>query len=292
MKNSTLPGKLRDLLHCLLPSSALGIAMKTGCSRCHCERAFLSQRSLRRLLLPVAALLPAFSLYADSLNVAVASNFTYTLKLLSEDFSRQSAHELRIISASTGKLYTQIQHGAPFDVFMAADEKHPELLLSENRADHVSAYVYATGRIVLLSNLTPVTTCRDVLVSPELNRLSIANPKTAPYGVAAKQVLQRLSLWQQLEPKIVMGENIAQALQFVTTQNAQAGFVASSMLSMGKAIDYACAWDVPADLYSPIRQEMVLLNRAKDNIAARDFMRYMQSEKAKEIIKASGYGIM
>jgi molybdate transport system substrate-binding protein len=256
------------------------------------ERRQIFQLYSYRLLLLAIAFLPAFSLYAETLNVAVASNFDYTLRLLAEDFSSQSTHELRIISGSTGKLYTQIKHGAPFDVFMAADEKRPELLISENRADKASAYVYAIGQIVLLSNIAPLGSCREVLASPDLHRLSIANPDTAPYGAAAKQVMESLSLWQQLQAKLVMGENAAQALQFVTTKNAQAGFIARSILNMGKAIDYVCTWDVPADMYSPISQEMVLLNRAKDNAAAQAFMHYMQSEQAKAIIKASGYGVI
>lgn len=230
--------------------------------------------------------------HAENLRVAVASNFAYTLKLLSDDFNNETGHQLLISSASTGKLYTQIQHGAPFDVFLSADEKHPELLVSENRADASSEYVYAKGQIVLLSNLTPVPGCQDVLTSPDLKRLSIANPETAPYGAAAKQVMEKLSLWQELEPRLVKGENIAQTLQFVSTKNAEAGFVAKSMLKMGKEIDHACIWDIPTDMYTPIKQKMVLLNKAKDNAAAQAFMQYMHSAKAKEIIRATGYDVM
>lgn len=250
--------------------------------------------SLRRqcLLLFFASLLVTFSVRAESLNVAVASNFNYTLRLLSTDFNRQTGHQLRISSASTGKLYTQLQHGAPFDVFLAADEKHAELLISENKAEQASSYVYAKGRIVLMSNLMSSDSCQDVLTSPALQRLSMANPKTAPYGIAAKQVLEKFSLWSQLQPRLVMAENIAQALQFVSTKNAQAGFIAKSMVNIADKMDYACIWDVPIDMYAPIRQKMVLLNRAKDNLAARDFLQYMQSARAKEIITASGYDVM
>lgn len=232
------------------------------------------------------------NLQADELYVAVASNFSYTLKLLSADFEKQAGHQLRISSASTGKLYAQIHHGAPFDVFLAADEKRPELLVKENKADPASAYVYAKGQIVLLSNIVPATTCQDILTSPALKRLSMANPKTAPYGKAAKQVMEKLALWQQLKPRLVMGENIAQALQFVSTKNADAGFVAKSMLNMGKAIDHACIWDVPSDMYSPIKQKMVVLNKAKAKVAAQAFVQYIQSARAKKIIKSSGYDVM
>lgn len=250
------------------------------------------QPGIHSILLFIASLSMAISVQAEILNVAVASNFAYTLKILSVDFEKQTGHQLRISSASTGKLYTQIQHGAPFDVFLAADEKRPDLLVSENKAEQSSAYVYAKGQLVLISNITPADVCQSVLISPALQRLSIANPKTAPYGVAAKQVLEKLSLWSHLQPRLVMGENIAQALQFVSTKNAEAGFVAKSMLKMGKEIDYACSWDVPSEMYLPVRQKMVVLSKAKDNAAAQAFKQYIQSAKARKIIKSSGYDVM
>ena len=233
---------------------------------------------------------------AETLNVAVASNFTHTLKRLSVDFSQRTGHQLRISSASTGKLYTQIQHGAPFDVFLAADEKHPELLVQQNKADPDSAIVYATGRLMLMSNIDPTGfangDCQAVLTSARLKRLSIANPRTAPYGLAAKQVLQKLELWQRVQPLLVRGENIAQTLQFVSTMNAEAGFVAKSMLNINKSIVPACTWDIPASLYSPINQKMVLLGKAHYKSSARAFLEYIQSASARTIIASSGYVVM
>ena len=252
----------------------------------------VSLKSFAWSLLVTAGFFASAPIQAESLNVAVASNFVYTLKLLSADFKKQTGHQLRISSASTGKLYTQIQHGAPFDVFMAADEKHPKLLVDENKAEDSSAYVYATGQLVLMSNIMPGKICQDVLVSSDLKHLSIANPKTAPYGAAAQQVMEKLDLWQQLQPRLVKGENIAQTLQFVSTKNAQAGFVAKSMLSMGKQIEHACIWDIPIDMYSPIRQKMVVLSKAKDKIAAQAFVQYIKSSEAKEIIKSTAYDVM
>ncbi len=252
----------------------------------------ISSQQLKIISLVVTSMFIALSVQAETLNVAVASNFAYTLKLLSVDFKKQTGHLLRISSASTGKLYTQIQHGAPFDVFLAADEKHPDLLVNENKADKTSAYVYAKGQIVLMSNITVGSSCLDVLTSVELKWLSIANPKIAPYGVAAKQVMEKLALWQQLQPRLVKGENIAQTLQFVSTKNAQAGFIAKSMLNMGKQIEYVCIWDVPADMYSPIKQKMVVLNIAKEKPSAQAFIQYIQSTQAKKIIAASGYNVL
>ncbi|MCW8941638.1 MAG: molybdate ABC transporter substrate-binding protein [Gammaproteobacteria bacterium] len=237
-------------------------------------------------------LLLSNNLQADELIIAVASNFSHALKLLSDDFHTRTGHELRISSASTGKLYAQIQHGAPFDLFLAADEKRPDLLVADDKAEESSAYVYARGRLVFLSNIKPVGNCQQVLVSPALKRLAIANPKTAPYGVAAKQVIEGLGLWSELEPRLVKGENIAQTMQFVSTKNAQAGFVARSMLHMGKDVGSACTWDVPEYMHSPVNQKLVLLNKAKGKVAAQEFFSYMKSTQAKKIIKAAGYDVL
>lgn len=231
-------------------------------------------------------------LYADEINVAVASNFKYTLKKLATDFKVKTGHELIISSGSSGKLFAQIKHGAPFDVFLSADEKLPDLLIRDKIASSESAYIYALGKLVLVSNIETKSACENVISSNRLKHLAIANPEIAPYGLAAKQVLQKLDLWQQLQPRLVMGENIAQTLQFVYTKNADAGFVAQSMLNMGKAIDSACVWNVPADMYAPIKQKMVLLNKAKDKQVAQEFMQYIKTDAAREIIKATGYDVL
>lgn len=249
------------------------------------------------ILLSISCLFSAMTSHADTLRVAVASNFVHALRLLSDDFTRQSGHELRISSASTGKLYMQIQHGAPFDIFMSADEKRPELLVAEGRAEASSAYVYAIGRLVFVSNIVPPESCQVILRSTALERLSIANPETAPYGVASRQVLEKLGLWSELEPKIVFGENVAQALQFVATKNAQAGFIARSVFNLAllqerKEVDDVCFWDVPADMHSPIKQKMVVMNQAKGIAAVQAFSQYIRSEHAKKIIKAAGYDVL
>lgn len=231
-------------------------------------------------------------LYADEISIAVASNFTYALQSLAADFKLSTGHDIRVSSASSGKLFAQIIHGAPYDIFLSADEKRADLLVKKLKASADSAHVYALGKLVLLSHIEDQERCMNVLNSKQLNRLAIANPKIAPYGVAAEQVLQKLGLWQHLQSRIVMGENIAQTFQFVFTQNAQAGFIAKSMLNMGREIDAACIWDVPAGMYSPIKQKMVLLNKARDKDSAQAFLLYMKSAPAKEIIKAAGYDVL
>ena len=242
------------------------------------------------LLIPFL-LLPASQTLADKLNIAVASNFSHTLHSLAEDFESKTGHQLRISRASTGKLYTQIKHGAPFDIFLAADERRPDRLISEGKATTELSAIYAIGKLVLISHINPEKSCQDALSSPALKRLAIANPKTAPYGLAAQQTLKKLQLWKTIKPKLVMGENIAQSLQFVSTGNAHAGFVAKSMLLQGTKINVSCEWQVPADMHEPIKQKMLVLAKASNKPAAKAFWQYMQSDDAKTIIKNSGYDV-
>jgi len=232
------------------------------------------------------------TVFAGEVRVAVASNFKSALQKISVDFKQATGHDLKISSGSSGKLFAQIKHGAPFDIFLSADEKLPLLLIKDEIASSESAYVYALGKLVFVSNIEVSGACEEAINSKYLKHLAIANPKIAPYGLAAKQVLQKLSLWQQLQPRIVMGENIAQTFKFVSTKNAGAGFVSQSMLNMDKSIEYACTWSVPKNMYAPIKQKMVLLNKAKDKPAAQMFIQYMRSTAAKVIIKASGYDVL
>ena len=228
---------------------------------------------------------------AETIKVAVASNFARTLALLAEDFKSHSDHDIQLISGSTGKLYMQIKHGAPFDVFMSADERRPDLLVSESYADEATAHVYARGRLVLVSNIKPTADCQSVLHSVQLKRLSIANPKIAPYGYAAKQVLTGLDLWHELQAKLVMGENVAQAMQFVSTKNAQAGLVARSMLVVSRQDDFHCEWTIPADMHEPISQKMVVLKNSQQRQVAMAFLSYMKTARAKQIIEQAGYDL-
>ena len=242
-------------------------------------------------------LLTSEQAYAAEINVAVASNFKSTLQKISADFKVATGHDLKISSASSGKIFAQIKHGAPYDVFLSADEKLPDQLVRDKLASSESTHIYALGKLVLIANLESSRGCENIISSNRLKHLAIANPEIAPYGLAAKQVLQKLDLWQQLQPRIVMGENAAQTLLFVSTKNADAGFIAQSMLhmallNMGKTMDSVCVWNVPANMYAPIKQKMVLLDKAKDKPAVLKFVQYMQSATAKEIIKSSGYDVL
>lgn len=231
------------------------------------------------------------SVHADKLNIAVASNFARTLHSLAEGFKLKTGHQLRISSASTGKLYTQIMHGAPFDVYLAADENRPDRLIIEGRATSELSRIYAIGKLILISNIKPEKTCQEILGSPGLKHLAIANPKTAPYGAAAQQILEKLQRWETVKSKLVMGENIAQTLQFVSTGSASAGFVAKSMLLQGAKINTICEWDVPMDMYDPIKQKMVVLINSSNKPAAKAFWQYIRSDEATTIIKNNGYDV-
>lgn len=237
------------------------------------------------------------SLPAAEIRVAVASNFKYTLLKLAADFKVKTDHDLVVSSASSGKLFAQIVHGAPYDVFLSADEKRADLLIAEKIASADSAYVYALGKLVLISNIESGHDCKEVLISHHLRRLAIANPKIAPYGLAAKQVLDKLGFWQQLQSRLVMGENISQTFQFVYTKNADAGFVARSILNMpmintGGEIEHACLWNVPVELYSPIKQKLAVLNKVKNKRATQAFVQYLKSDSAREIILTTGYDVL
>ncbi len=229
-------------------------------------------------------------LQAGEAQVAVAANFVIPLRELSEDFSRQSGHTLRISAGATGKLYAQIVHGAPFEVFLSADSSTPERLEKEGRIVVGSRYTYAIGRLVLWSGQAGVVDAAgEILTTGVFRHLALANPKTAPYGAAAVEVLKARGLYEQLQSKFVIGENIAQTHQFVASRNAEFGFVAQSQVWQGSKLTGGSAWLVPAELHAPIRQDAVLLKRGENNAAARAFLDYLRSDAARRLIAAYGY---
>ncbi|MCI0653200.1 MAG: molybdate ABC transporter substrate-binding protein [Methylococcaceae bacterium] len=224
---------------------------------------------------------------ADEISVAVASNFTGAIKTISARFEANTDHKVTLIFGSTGKHYAQIKNGAPFDAFFAADAERPELLEKEGLAIPASRFTYAVGKIILWSPQEGyVDPEGKVLQKQEFRHLAIANPKLAPYGKAAQEVLQGLGRWDALQDRIVLGENIEQAFQFVESGNAELGFMANSQI---KRPDHPIAgsfWEVPQSLYSPIEQQAVLLN---DSEAARAFLSFVQNDESRTIIQAFGY---
>ena len=243
---------------------------------------------LGRLALLLALVLPqALVLAADEIRVAVASNFRPALAVVAERFQQRSGHEVVLIPGSTGKHYAQILNGAPFDAFFAADAERPQRLEEEGRSVPGSRFTYAVGRLVLWSpDAGLVDADGEVLKSDAFRHLAIANPQLAPYGAAARSVLQALGLWEALTPRLVRGENIAQTFQFVISGNAQLGFVARSQLEAPGQEFGGSSWLPPPQIYPPIEQQAVLL---RDSPAGRTFMTFMQGEEARAIVRAYGY---
>ena len=229
-------------------------------------------------------------LSADEIRVAVATNFIEVMERLGEDFAAQSGHQVRISSGATGKLYAQIKNRAPYDVFLAADEQRPALLDQEGIAIAGSRFTYALGKLVLWSPTADyIDADLRVLKEQNFRFLSIANPKTAPYGRAAQQVLEKQGHWAALRPKMVRGENIGQAYQYVYSRNAQLGFVAKSQIFKDGVFADGSYWQVPEALYDPIVQQAVLLN---DSGAARQLLDYIRSPAAAGVIESYGYGVV
>jgi len=227
---------------------------------------------------------------AAEVKVAVAANFAQTLKEISTVFEKDTGHKLAITQGSTGKLYAQISQGAPFEVFLSADDETPEKLVTEGKAINGTRFTYAIGRLALWSPKPDlVDEGGQVLKTDKFRFLAIANARVAPYGRAAVQVMQKLGVLASIEPRVVQGESITQTFQFVSTGNAQLGFVALSQINDNGKIKTGSAWIVPENMHEPLRQDAVLLNPGKDSAAATALLNFLKSEKAKKIIAAHGY---
>lgn len=231
--------------------------------------------------------------FAGEVTVAVASNFLNPFKQVVPAFEKQSGHSVRTVSGSTGKLYAQILHGAPFDVLLAADSERPRLLEQNRQAVMGTRFTYAQGKIVLWS-ADPQYIAADgesTLRLRSFKHLALANPKTAPYGKAAYTTLLRLSLWESLSPTVVRGENINQTFQFVATGNAEVGFVALSQVMDPRMKIKGSRWIVPEHLYDAINQDAVLLTPGQSQPAAKALLQFLKSDAARNIIQSYGYGL-
>lgn len=235
------------------------------------------------------------SAQAAEVSVAVAANFTGPVQALAPLFERETGHKVHAAFGATGKFYAQITNGAPFEVLLAADETTPARLVKEGYAVGATVYrpyTYAIGKLVLWSSDPKrVDPNGEILKKGGFQHLALANPKTAPYGAAAIEVLTQMGVLDTLRPLFVQGENIAQTHQFVKTGNAELGFVAYSQVIKNGALSEGSGWIVPAALYTPIRQDAVLLTKGKDNPAARAWLDFLQSAKAQEVIRTFGYDL-
>jgi molybdate transport system substrate-binding protein len=234
--------------------------------------------------LALATVLPA---QATETHVAVAANFTDAAEQIAKAFKQKTGDEAILIFGSSGQLYTQISQGAPFQVFLAADQARPEKAVKEGLAVKGSRFTYASGKIVLWSKDPKLVQGEATLESGKFEKIAIANPFAAPYGAAAVQAMKALGLYQQLERKIVQGNNIAQTYQFVATGNAELGFVALSQVANESE---GSRWLVPGNLYVPIRQDAVLLKRGADSEAAKAFLAFLKGPGAAKIMESFGYG--
>lgn len=224
---------------------------------------------------------------ADEIRVAVASNFTDAIEDIVKRFEAETGHKVALVFGSTGKHYTQIKNGAPFEVFLAADAERPKLLEAEGVALPGSRFTYAIGKVVLWSpHPGLIDADGEVLKKGGFGHLALANPNLAPYGKAAQQVMQAKGVWQILQGRMVRGENIGQTFQFVKSGNAELGFVALSQIRKAGAAINGSFWEPPPSLYDPIEQQAVLL---KDHAVARAFMDFLKGEQARKIIESYGY---
>ncbi|OMH25960.1 molybdate ABC transporter substrate-binding protein [Motiliproteus sp. MSK22-1] len=225
----------------------------------------------------------------QTIRVAVASNFSETMRVITQRYEQQSGHKVKLIFGSTGKHFAQIHNGAPFDLFFAADARRPRLLESSGKSVPGSRYTYALGRLALWSpDKLLVQTGGKILEQGNYSHIAIANPKLAPYGKAAQEILQSRNLWNKLQRRLVRGENIGQAFQFIQSGNVELGFVSFSQITHPEKKTSGSFWLIPESLHSPIEQQAVLIT---DSERARDFYNFVRSDQSLDIIRSYGYGI-
>lgn len=249
-------------------------------------------RSMPGLFLALTAFASTLTASAEQVTVAVASNFLGPLKELAAEFEKESGHQVRISSGSTGKLYAQIVHGAPYDVFLAANKREPARLEKEGLAVAGTRFTYALGRLVMWSADASLIQGDGsaLLHSGRIDTVAMANPRTAPYGAAAQAVLQALQL-KNGDLRVVRGENIGQAFQYAASGNAQIGFVALSQVRDPNNTITGSLWIIPSELYPAIAQQAVLLQRAAGSDVARAFLSFLQGDRVRQALVARyGYG--
>ena len=249
-------------------------------------------RPYRRLAIALLATSsPLFGIAAEA-RIAVAANFAEPIKAVAAVLEKTTGHTLKITVGATGKLYAQIKNSAPFDVLLAADTKAPAQLEADGLAQPGSRFTYATGKLVLWSaDAAKVDAKGEVLKTGAFRKLAYAAPKVAPYGAAAVQVMDQLGLTAALGPKLVQGESIGQTFGFVFTGNAEIGFVAMSQVLQGGKLKSGSMWVVPPNLYQPIRQDALVLQRAANNPAAQALVALLKSPNIKDLIRSYGYDI-
>ena len=248
---------------------------------------------MKRLWLPLGLLLlPLSAAAADKLSLAAAANLIYALESLQAAFRKtEPATQVTVVTGASGSLVAQIQNGAPFDVFLSADLEYPEKLVSLGLADAASFTKFAVGRLVLWTTRpgVDVSSVAALVRDPATKKIAVANLTTAPYGQAAREALTKLGLWPEAEAKIVLGENITQTAQFVETGNADAGFVAMSLVLSPRLKDRGRWLEIDAALYAPLEQGAVITRHGAGNPAAARFLRFLRGPEARAVFERFGY---
>jgi molybdate transport system substrate-binding protein len=247
-------------------------------------------KKLAILAAALTALLASFagSAQAAQTNVAVAANFTEPAKQIAALFKQKTGDDAILSFGASGPFFTQITHDAPFQVFLSADEERPKAAVQAGFAVPESLFTYAIGKLVLWSKVVDVANGEEALKAGAFSKLSIANPAAAPYGTAAIETMKALDVYDALKTKIVQGNSIAQAFQFVDTRNAEVGFVALSQLF---GATEGTRWLVPERLYTPIRQDAVLLKKGENDEVSKAFLEFLKGPEARAIIEKFGYGL-
>lgn len=252
----------------------------------------MQRKHLRRhMICLLTTLLGVFALAAPAAAgdaaVAVAANFTAPAKEIAALYKERTGYVIDLSFGASGQFYTQIAHGAPFDIFLSADDERPKKAIQEGLAVPGSEFTYAIGKLVLWSAAPNfVDAGGEVLKKGNFAHLALANPKAAPYGAAGLETMKTLGVYPALEGKIVMGENIGQTYQFILSKNAQLGFVALSQVIEQKG---GSQWLVPQKLYAPIVQDAVLLKHGEKNVVAKGFYTFLKSKQVAEVVKRYGY---
>ena len=227
---------------------------------------------------------------AGEVSVAVAANFAAPMEKITSLFEKESGHTVNATLGASGKLYAQIKAGARFGVFLSADEEMPRRLLQEGLAVTGSRFVYTTGRLVLWSVLPDLVDDKGaVLNKGNFNKLAYADPLYSPYGVAAKETLGKLTMWNAMQKKLKKVESVTDAYQLAAAENADLAFIALAQVMRDGKVGQGSWWLVPSELHKPIRQSAVELSVAKDQVAAQAFLEFLKSEKARAVMRSFGY---
>ena len=222
----------------------------------------------------------------STLNIAVASNFVSPMKKLIDLFAIETPTPIKLSVGSSGSLHAQIVNGAPFELFFSADQEKPSSLVAANLASKKHQHTYAIGRLVLWSSKNNIDP-HELLLAGSFTKLALANPEVAPYGEAAVSVLRSLRLYEKYRGRQVQGQNIAQTYLYTSSGNAQLGFISASQNEKPRG----STWNIPSSLYQPIKQDVVLINKADNSKIAIQFLEFIKSNEAKAIIMHYGYGI-